>query len=49
VINEAITRQHMLNPYILVGDNLDILNVASGFKNLSQNILGNPLVKTTDV
>lgn len=36
-------------PYILVGDNLDVLDMASGLKDLTQHVLGDPLIQTANV
>lgn len=35
--------------YILVGDNLDVLDMTSSLKDLAQDILGDSLVETSDV
>lgn len=35
--------------YILVGDDFNILHMASRLKDLAQNILGDPLVEATDI
>lgn len=35
--------------HIFVGDNLNILNVTSSLENLTKNILGDPLVQSTNV
>jgi hypothetical protein len=35
--------------YILVGDDLDVLNVTRSLENLTQNFLGHSLVQSTDI
>ena len=36
-------------PHVLVGDDLDVLNVAGRLKDLAEDVLGNPLVETAHI